>query len=48
MHLLLKGLLILIAVAMLTACATTPESNGPKVHCPACNTDFDAFYHKRF
>ena len=40
--------LILLLAVMLTACATTPENNQPKVHCPACGTDFDALYQKRF
>ena len=48
MHLFRNVLLVLFTVALLTACATTPEKDKVKVQCPACGTDFDALYHINF
>ena len=48
MHLFRNVLLVLFTVALLTACATTPEKDKVKVLCPACGTDFDALYHINF
>lgn len=39
---------VLFPAILLTACVTTPGKERAKVHCPACGTDFDAFYQKRF
>jgi uncharacterized lipoprotein YajG len=48
MHHFRSVLLILFAVALLTACAATPGKDKVKVQCPACGTDFDALYHMNF
>ena len=32
----------------LTACVKTTGEERPRVNCPACGSEFDAFYHKRF
>ncbi len=45
----IRGLLLIISlVVLLTACVATSDKERAKVHCPACGTDFDAFYQKRF
>ena len=41
-------LLVLSLVVLLTACVASPDKERAKVHCPACGTDFDALYQKRF
>lgn len=43
-----KILLVLLAVAILTSCAKKPEDKKVKVICPACGTDFDALFYKKF
>lgn len=48
MDLFRKVLLILFAVTLLSACATTPEQEKVRVLCPACGTELDALYHKSF
>ena len=37
------GLLLLVA-----ACTTTPNSEKPKILCPACGTELDSIFHKHF
>jgi len=41
--LLVLGLLLLVA-----ACTTTPNSEKPKILCPACGTELDSIFHKHF
>ena len=41
--LLVLGLLLLVA-----ACTTTPSSEKPKIHCPACGTELDSIFQQRF
>lgn len=38
----------LVLLMLLSACVSAPEKERAKIHCPACGTDFDAFYQKRF
>ena len=33
---------------LLTACVNKPEKERPRVNCPACGSEFDALYQKRF
>lgn len=35
-------------VTLLAACTTTPGQPRGKVLCPACGTEFDALFEKRF
>ncbi|MHB8709088.1 MAG: hypothetical protein ACYC9I_09460 [Desulfuromonadales bacterium] len=42
--LLVIGLLLLMVVG----CTTTPREEHPKIHCPACGTELDSVYQKRF
>ena len=43
-------LLLIICGCLLLAfgCTTTPDGEKPRIHCPACGTDFDSLYHKHF
>ena len=44
--LLMLGILLLLACG----CTTTPaqDQTRPKIHCPACGTEFDAIFQKNF
>ena len=43
------GCIVLLLVALLLgACTMKRESHGVRVICPACGTDFDALYYKRY
>lgn len=45
----IRGLvLVLVLVMLFAACVPAPDKERAKVHCPACGTDFDALYQKRF
>lgn len=45
----IRGLVLCLFLAMfLTACVAASEKGKAKVHCPACGTEFDALYQKRF
>lgn len=33
---------------LLTACVTASEQDRPKILCPACGTEFEAIFQKRF
>jgi hypothetical protein len=35
-------------VLCLTACVTNSAKEKPRVHCPACDSEFDALIHQRF
>ena len=38
----------LALIVLVTACATNPNQERGKVYCPACGTEFDALFEKRF
>ena len=38
----------LALVVLTTACTTSPSKARGTVHCPACGTEFDALFEKRF
>ncbi len=38
----------LVLAMFLSACVTAPSDEKAKVKCPACGTDFDALFQKRF
>ena len=42
--------LLVIGILMLMAlgCTTTPREERPIIHCPACGTELDPLYYKRF
>ena len=41
--------LLLFGVLLLAAgCTTTPREEMPRIHCPACGTEFDAIFQKNF
>jgi len=45
----IRGLVLCLFLAMsLSSCVAASEKEKPKVHCPACGTDFDALFQKRF
>jgi uncharacterized Zn finger protein (UPF0148 family) len=44
-RLLILGLALIV---LASACATSPNQERGKVYCPACGTDFDALFEKRF
>lgn len=45
----IRGLILGLFLTMfLTACVAAPEKERARVYCPACGTDFDALYQKRF
>lgn len=45
----IRGFVVgLVMAALLAACVPAPDKGNAKVHCPACGTDFDALYQKRF
>lgn len=41
--------LFVLGILLLTvACTTTPDKDRPKILCPACGSELDSIYHKRF
>jgi hypothetical protein len=42
------SLFLLGMLLLTTACTTTPDKDRPKIICPACGTELDSIYHKRF
>jgi hypothetical protein len=42
------ALLILSLFLLAAACTTTPNSEKPKILCPACGTELDSVFHKHF
>lgn len=47
--LIVRGLIAgLVLVMLLAACVPASDTGKARVHCPACGTDFDALYQKRF
>lgn len=44
----LRSLLMFGLLLLTVACTTTPEKARPKILCPACGTELDSIYHKRF
>ena len=45
---LFSGLTALVLLLMIVGCTTTPGKEQPKIHCPACGTELDSLFHKRF
>ncbi len=48
MYVLRHSVLCLVIVCLLVSCVAAPEKERGKVLCPACGTEFDAIYQKRF
>lgn len=48
MHLIHGFVVGLLLAVLMTACATTPGKERPKVYCPACGAEFDALIETRF
>ncbi len=45
----IRGLVLGFFLAMvLNACVAAPEKEQARVYCPACGTELDALYQKRF
>jgi len=42
------ALLVLSLLLLAAACTTTPNSEKPKILCPACGTELDSIFHKHF
>lgn len=42
------ALCILGMLLLTVACTTTPDKERPKILCPACGSELDSIYHKRF
>jgi xanthine/uracil permease len=42
------ALLVLSLLLLVAACTTTPNSEKPKILCPACGTELDSIFHKHF
>jgi hypothetical protein len=42
------ALLVLGLFLLAAACTTTPSSEKPKIHCPACGTELDSIFQQRF
>ncbi len=40
--------LLLLLVLLLSACIPRAGKDGARIHCPACGTEFDALYQKRY
>ena len=48
MHFICTFVAGIFLVMLLMACATTPGQERGRVVCPACGTEFDALFEKRF
>ncbi|MDT8442302.1 MAG: hypothetical protein RQ723_11655 [Desulfuromonadales bacterium] len=51
MRIIARSLSLLLMVVLLSGCAVfsgKQEQEPAKVHCPACETDFDALFFKRY
>ena len=35
-------------IVLVTACATSRDKERGQIHCPACGTELDALFEKRF
>lgn len=44
----LLALMALCLLLMAVGCTTTPRDEKPKIHCPACGTELESLFHKRF
>ncbi len=42
------GLTALVLLLMIVGCTTTADKERPKILCPACGTELDSIFHKRF
>jgi hypothetical protein len=42
------SVLIVFCLLLVAGCTTTQNADKPKIHCPACGTEFDAIFHKNF
>jgi ABC-type oligopeptide transport system substrate-binding subunit len=38
----------LALIVLVTACATSRDKERGQIYCPACGTEFDALFEKRF
>ena len=38
----------LALIVLVTACATSRDKGKGQIYCPACGTEFDALFEKRF
>lgn len=41
-------ILLLLAVLLVSACTTGAGKDRARILCPACGTEFDALYQKRY
>lgn len=48
MHIIRSFMVGLVLAMLLAACIPAPDKDKAKVYCPACGTEFDALYQKRF
>jgi hypothetical protein len=48
MHVIFRFVVGLVLAMLLSACVPAPEQGKAKVYCPACGTEFDAIFQKRF
>ena len=48
MHIIRGFMAGLVLAMLLAACVPSPEQGKAKVYCPACGTEFDAIFQKRF
>ncbi len=39
---------LLLVALLLSACIPRAGKDGARIHCPACGTEFDALYQKRY
>lgn len=42
------AMLVLSLLLLAAACTTTPNSEKPKILCPACGTELDSIFHQHF
>jgi hypothetical protein len=40
--------LLALCLSLVAGCTTTPRDDKPKIHCPACGTELDAIFQKKF
>jgi hypothetical protein len=48
MHIIHGFVVALVLAMLLAACIPASEQGKAKVYCPACGTEFDAIFQKRF
>jgi DNA-directed RNA polymerase subunit RPC12/RpoP len=42
------ALMLIVCSLIVVGCTTTPTQEKPKVHCPACGSEIDVIFQKRF